>query len=349
MNLRRLARAAGMILGLAVLAAGSASAQTPAPPPRPADMLMVTLCGTSGPLPIPGRAKACVAIQAAGNLYLVDVGPESVENLLTWRLPLANAKAVFITHFHSDHIGDLGEFNMQSWVAGRQAALPVIGPKGIEEVVAGFNRAYAKDHEYRNAHHEHGAVRLPIAAGVMKPTAVTLPKPDPLGVATREVWSLDGLIVTAIAVEHSPAAPAFAYRFDYKGRSVVVSGDTRSFPPLAQSARGADVLIHEAQNEDMTHALAGSLEAAGQARLAAIMTNTVTYHTTPVQAAELARDAQVKTLVLTHLTQAGLPFYTPEAFTRGMDAVRGPPWKLAEDGMTIELPAGSDVIRYGHR
>ena len=149
-------------LALASGLVGTAAAQT-APV---TDSLKVTLCGTSGPLPIRDRAKPCVAIQAAGNLYLVDVGPESNENLSLWRIPTATAKAVFITHLHSDHIGDLGEFNMASWVAGRPAPLAVVGPAGVDKLAAGFNLAYEPDHGFRRAHHEHDGIKLPIPAGL---------------------------------------------------------------------------------------------------------------------------------------------------------------------------------------
>jgi len=314
------------------------------------DALTATLCGTSGPLPIRDRAKACVAIQAGGLLYLVDVGPESNKNLMLWRLPLGKVGAVFITHLHSDHVGDLGEFNMQSWVAGRPAPLTVVGPSGTDRLVAGFNEAYATDHGFRHAHHDHGVVKLPIDAGVMVAQVVTLPPaPDAEGVVRKVVWSQNGLTVTAIGVDHFPVVPAFGYRFDYKGRSVVISGDTRKWPSLATAAKGADVLIHEAQNSDMTKTMVGFLGAAGMARQASIMTDTLSYHTTPVEAAEIARDAKVKALVLTHLTQAGLPFFTPQAFTKGMNETGFTNWRLADDGLIITLPVGSEEITYGHR
>ena len=316
--------------------------------PAPHDDLKVTFCGTSGPLPIRDRAKPCTAIQAGGHLYLVDIGPESNKNLMLWRIPTATIAAVFITHLHSDHIGDLGEFNMQSWVAGRPAPLTVVGPAGVEHLAAGFNEAYAADHGFRRAHHEHDGVKLPIDIGLITAKVVTLPKPGADGVSEQVVWTQDGLTVTAIAVNHFPATPAFGYRFDYKGRSVVISGDTRKWPPLAKAAHGTDVLIHEAQNVAMNQAVVGFLQDAGQTRTASIMHDTLTYHTTPVEAAEIARDAGAKALVFTHLTQAGLPIFTPEAFTKGVDAVGGPSWKLADDGMTIDLPVGSDQIVYGH-
>jgi len=331
---------AGLVtLGL-LMAAGAAAA----------DSLKVSICGSSGPLPVRDRAKACVMIEAGDALFLVDAGPESTKNLMLWRSPLANARAVFITHLHSDHIGDLGEFNLQSWVMGRPGPLAVIGPPGVERLAAGFNEVYALDHGFRRAHHEHGDVKLPLDAGLLAAKPVALPeKPDANGVRSAVVWSEGGLKVTAIAVDHTPVAPAYAYRFDYKGRSVVVSGDTRKWPPLGEAAKGADVLIHEAQNADMTRAMASGLTMLGMARMSSIMKDTLTYHTTPVEAEEIAKAAGVKTLVLYHLTQSGLPFYTPEAFTKGMDAVGGPPWRLAKDGMTIDLPVGGASIDFGQK
>jgi len=334
------------LTAIAMLAGLGATARAADAP----DAMTVTFCGTSGPLPIRDRAKACTAIQAGGKLYLVDVGPESNKNLMTWRMPLATVGAVFITHLHSDHIGDLGEFNMQSWVAGRPGPLTVIGPQGVEHLVAGFNEAYSADHGFRHAHHDHGDVHLPIDDGVMVAHVVTMPSaPDAEGVIRKVVWQKDGLTVTAISVNHFPVTPAFGYRFDYKGRSVVISGDTRKWPPLAKAAKGADVLIHEAQNSDMNHTLTAFLRGSGQARTASIMNDTLSYHTTPVEAAEIARDAGVKALVLSHLTQAGLPFFTPEAFTKGMNETGFTNWRLAADGMTVTLPVGSDEIKYGQR
>lgn len=319
----------------------AAHAQSPAAPA--ADSLKVVFCGTSGPLPIVGRAKPCTAILAGGSLYLVDIGSESSENLQLWRLPMASAKAVFITHLHSDHIGDLGEFNMTSWVAGRPAPLLVVGPAGVDKLAAGFNTAYEIDHGFRRAHHEHDGIKLPIAAGLLQAKVVTIAQPD----GTAPAYKDGDLTVTAIRVAHDPVSPAFAYRFDYKGRSVVISGDTRKWPPLAVAAKGADVLIHEAQNNGMTRQMSQGLAMLGNARMSSIMGDTVTYHTEPVEAADLARAAGVKALVLSHLTQAGLPFYTPEAFTKGIEDGGKLDWRLAADGMTIDLPVGSAEVKFG--
>ena len=216
-----------LLIALAALAAAAVGAQAPAlaQPVAAPDALKVTLCGSSGPLPVRDRAKACVAIQAGGSMYLVDIGPEATENIMAWRMPVATAKAVFITHLHSDHIGEVGEFNMQSWVAGRPQPLALVGPPGITEVADGFNLAYHIDHGFRNAHHEHGEVKLPIPAGLLKAKAVAMPTTDgPGGVRKAIAWQDGALTVTAIQVAHDPVKPAYAYRFDYKGRSVVKIG-----------------------------------------------------------------------------------------------------------------------------
>lgn len=327
-----------LIAALTALAASPAAAQAAG-----GDGLRIIFVGTSGPLPVRDRAKPCIAILAGGALYLVDVGPEATENMMSWRLPVGAARAVFLTHLHSDHIGDLGEFNMQSWVQGRERPLALVGPSGVDKAARGFNLAYENDHVFRRAHHEHDGSRFPIAAGLIEPKVIRIPDGAPAAVA----WRDGDLTVTAIRVSHDPVSPAFGYRFDYRGRSVSISGDTRKWPAFAEASKGVDVMLHEAQNEAMTRQLSQALKGMGNARASAMMADTLSYHTTPVEAAEIARAAGAKRLVLYHLTQAGLPFFTPEAFTRGMDAGGPLDWRLARDGMTIDLPAGGEEIRFG--
>src|SRR5271155_1430721 len=101
------------------------------------DSLRVLLCGTGNPLANRERADACTAVFAGGNFYLVDVGPGAWKNLALWHIPAAHIAAVMITHFHSDHIGDLGEANLETWAQGRGPPLRVYGPPGVEQVVGG--------------------------------------------------------------------------------------------------------------------------------------------------------------------------------------------------------------------
>jgi ribonuclease Z len=304
------------------------------------DALRIAFCGTTGPLFDTKRAKICNVVIAGGKFYVVDIGPESTEVLNAWRLPMERLGGVFITHFHSDHIGELGEFNMQSWAQGRGKPLSVYGPPGVERVTAGFAEAYALDRDYRVAHH--GADLLSPDHWPMSPVAVALDGP-PLPTRDRRAIMLkDGdLTVTAIEANHSPIEPAYAYRFDYKGRSVVISGDTSKHLGLAEGAKGADVLIHEAQAKHIVEQMiAGSAES-GQARLNKIFQDIQNYHTSPVEAAEIANLAGVKLLVFTHFTPPPNNFLVAWSFQRGVSAVRADGVIMGEDNMLITLPLGA--------
>ena len=101
--------------------------------------MTVVLCGTGSPLADQERAGACTAVIAGGELVLVDVGPGSWETLDLTNVPTGELSAVLLTHFHSDHIGDLGEAMTQSWIAGRDTPLDVYGPVGTKQVVDGFD------------------------------------------------------------------------------------------------------------------------------------------------------------------------------------------------------------------
>jgi ribonuclease Z len=298
--------------------------------------LSVLLCGSGSPLPDFQRASACTMIAAGKDLYVVDSGPDSTRNLIAWRVPLAQVKGVLLTHFHSDHIGELGELRLQTWVAGRRAPLKVYGPPGVEDVVAGFNRAYSHDADYRTAHH--GEKFLP------REDVDMVAVPVPMSGATAPVFDANGLKVTAIRVDHGPVKPAYGYRFDYDGRSITVSGDTAYYPPLAKAALGSDVLVHEGQSLAMIAILGKVMTAAGRPRVAKIMHDIRTYHSTPVEAARIANMAQAKLLLITH-TIPPLPNRIAErAFLAGVSDVRPHGVLLGHDGTLIRLPDHSDAI-----
>lgn len=202
------------------------------------DALRVAICGSSAPLASAARAKACVAVFAGGKIYLVDVGPESVENLVLWGIPLSSVGGVMLTHFHSDHIGDLGELNLQTWAGGRPGPLDIYGGPGVERVVEGFNEAYRLDQGYRTAHH--GAQVMPPSTWPMVPHPIALSGPEtPAKDRTAVVLDQGGLRITAIEVDHTPIAPAYAYRFDYKGQSALITGDTKFHPPSPKRLEGS--------------------------------------------------------------------------------------------------------------
>jgi ribonuclease Z len=301
------------------------------------DALRVLLCGTSSPIPSPRRAEACTAVFAGGHMWIVDTGPGSWRTLALRRIRGEAIGAVFYTHLHSDHIGELGEFNLQTWAAGRPGPLRVYGPDGVTELVHGFAEAYAADTRFRVAHH--GAALLPPERAAMIPMPVLLGGAD----ATR-VLDEDGVVVTAFAVTHDPVKPAFGYRFDYGGRSVVVSGDTRPCPNLVTQARGADVLVHEVQANALVRIMEGAAREAGETRIAKILGDIPSYHTDPADAADEAIAAGVQLLVFTHFTPPPDNPVLRHIFRR--DVTRAPPGGVVfgEDGTLIVLPTGSAAV-----
>jgi ribonuclease Z len=298
--------------------------------------LSVLLCGTGSPLPDPTRASACTMIAAGKDLYVVDSGLGSTKNLLLWHVPLAQVKGVFITHFHSDHIAELGELRLQTWGAGRRTPLKVYGPPGVEDVVAGFNQAYSHDADYRTKHH--GENFLP------REDVDLIAVPVPMSGATAPVFDANGLKVTAIRVNHGPVKPAYGYRFDYAGRSISISGDTSYYPPFAEAARGSDVIVHEAQNNDLVAVLGSVFTAAGRPRPAKIMHDIPDYHTTPVEGARIANQANAKLLLFTHLIPPLPNWIAERAFLGGVSETRHGDWMLGRDGTLIRLPGHSVVI-----
>jgi len=310
------------------------------------DALRVAVCGSSAPLPSAERAKACVAVFAGGKFYVVDTGPESTENLVLWGIPLSAVGGVLLTHFHSDHIGDLGELNLQTWAGGRPGPLDVYGGPGIEGVVGGFNAAYSLDQGYRTTHH--GEEVMPSKTWPMIAHTVELDgEPTPAKDRTGLVLDDGELRITAIEVDHAPIEPAYAYRFDYKGRSVVVTGDLKNHRPLVEGAKDADVLVSEAIAVNMTRSLGSAATAANRPGTAAIMHDIEDYHITPEEAARIANDAGVKLLVYYHLLPAPDGFLPRQLFAQGLSEVRPDDWTIADDGSMYTLPIGSTDIFIG--
>lgn len=308
------------------------------------DGLNLVLCGAGSPLPDPQRAGPCVAVIAGSRVVIVDAGSGAIRNLAPAGIPVGRVDDVLLTHFHSDHIDGLGELMLQRWAGGnRSEPLPVHGPTGVESVVEGFNRAYTHDFGYRVAHHGPTIVPPAGAGGRARPFA--LPK-EGEGVV---VLDADGFKVTAFAVTHAPVEPAVGYRFDYRGRSLLISGDTAKSANLAHFAKDVDLLVHEALAPHLVDILTAGARQAGAQNMAQLTVDILDYHTTPVQAAEIARDAGARHLLYYHIVPA-LPLRRLEhIFVRGVSEVYDGGVTVGRDRSWVSLPAGSDEIRIGRR
>ena len=297
--------------------------------------LTALVCGSRSPLPHPRRAETCILINAGGSYYVIDVGDGSASNLRSYGVNLGKIKAVLLTHLHSDHISDLADIHMGTWVAqSRTKRLDVYGPSGVEFVTKGFEDAYKLDFKYRNEHH----------GDEVAPINIVGFDPHPVDLLNPVVINENGLKVTAFKVPHDPVKPALGYRFDFKGRSIVISGDTSYSENLITYAKDADVLFHEAQANHILEIMKGVANKVGNPLTAKILDDITTYHTTPKDAAKVANLANVDHLVFYHLTPSPRNSMMERMFFRGVNKIRKD-WSVADDGTMVVLPLDSDEIK----
>jgi ribonuclease Z len=308
------------------------------------DGLHVLLCGAGGPLPSDNRSGPCLVIIAGETVVLVDAGSASARNLTAVGLRPADIEDVFLTHFHSDHIDGLGELATLRWAgSGWQEPLPVHGADGVERVVDGFNAAYSQDQVYRTEHH--GEAVTPPAAWGMTAKSFALPAAGESPVVLKRA----GLTVRAFAVDHAPIFPAIGYRFDYKGRSVVVSGDTSKSANLIEQSENVDVLVHEALSRKLVGIMNAAAKRAGAANMTKITDDITNYHASPVEAAESAEEAGAKFLLFYHVVPP-LPVAVLESvYVEGVSEAYSGRFEIGVDGTFISLPANSDEIEIDER
>lgn len=308
------------------------------------DSLGVALCGAGSPMPSPDRAGPCTVITAGRHVYLVDIGEGGVRNLARMGYGAGRVEAVFLTHFHSDHIDSLGALALQHWgTSGSSQPLALYGPPGVETVAQGFNLAYSLDRGYRIAHHGTAVMRPP-AFGLQ-----ALPQNAPANGDPLLVMDKSGLKVFAFRVDHRPVDPAYGYLFVYKGRRIVVSGDTRPTRSVERAAARADVLVHEALAPNMVAMQQAAARRAGRPDLEHIFHDIPSYHTSPAQAATIADRAHARMLLLTHIVPP-LPYAILEGpflgDARGRFHGR---LEIGHDGDEVLLPVASDAIEMKRR
>ena len=293
-------------------AQGAARPAMPVAPPS--DSLKVVLLGTAaGPLINMQQYGASTLVEAGGQRLLFDCGRGATFRLAQAGVPIGSITRVFFTHLHSDHVMQLPDLLLTGWETGRRALpLAVWGPTGTGAMMNHLLAAFDFDIRTRRDVDEH----FP-AAGI------TVVSHDI--VRDSVVFAENGLTVTAFLVDHGVVQPALGYRVDYRGRSVVLSGDTRVSENLISHARGVDVLIHEAIDPE---ALRARLDHPSPATIDAI----IAHHTTPEQAGTVFRRVAPRLAVYSHAPNtARLIAQTRTTYT---GSLQGP-----EDLLTIFIAA----------
>lgn len=302
------------------------------------DGMHVAVCGAGGPMPSSQRSGPCVAIIVNEKMFVVDAGTNGARNLGRMRLNAGQIEAVLLTHFHSDHIDGLGELAMLRWITGtHNSPLTVLGPPGVSTVVDGFNKAYSQDAIHRFDHH--GTDVADLNGSGMMPRKFSVPEKGEKAV----VYNRDGLLIEVFSVNHAPISPAVGYLFTYRDRSVLISGDTTKNSNVELFSQDVDLLVHEALSPKLLQMMSDAARKAGNVSASKIFYDVLDYHTSPVEAAEIARDAGAKHLLYYHIVP---PLDIPgldAIWLGGVDDIFND-YTLGADGTLISLPANSSEI-----
>jgi ribonuclease Z len=295
-------------------------------------------------MPDPTRAGPCTVVIAGQDEFIVDSGTGSTKILSLMNLPPARVTGIFITHYHSDHIADLGELLLQRWASGAaHTPVDIYGPTGLDPLVNGLKTAYGLDAGYREVHH--GPKVVPPGGFGATPHTFAIDA----NAADVTLIDRSDLKVIAFPVDHGPVKPAVGYLFVYKGRRVVVSGDTTASPRLEAASKDADVLVHEGLAPNLVALQRQAALAHGRDNLAAIFHDILEYHTTPEQAAGIAERAHVSFLLFTHVIPP-LPLEALEGpFLGKSRQIFHGQIQVGHDGDFISLPAGTREIRTSNR
>ena len=312
---------------------------------------LVLLGTAAAPFPVPGRAGISSALVVDGRVFVVDCGRGAPSGFADAGLDFARLEAVFLTHLHADHIGDLPGMILYPWgvrtgTAGPLAPLRVYGPTRPDKLPEGD----ATFHRDTTIHPERPApgtadlvgsilaafayhlnvmpldAHMPDAGALVRAVDIRVPARDE-GAAEVPVVVLDddAVRVSAVAVTHGRAVPALGYRFDTVDGSVVFSGDTTVNDDLIALAQGADILVH--QVADLGYLGRHGTDAAELERMAAL-------HTDITEVGGVAERAGVGELILSHYLPAD-----PRAITEAEWAQR------AGQGFSGTTTAGRDGLR----
>jgi ribonuclease Z len=284
----------------------------------------VTLLGTGTPIPRPDRFGPATLVEAGSIRLLIDAGRGATMRLYQLGVPIGTLDALMLTHYHSDHTIGVPDVWLTGWLkshyARRASPFHVIGPTGARALMENLQRAYAADIKIRLEDE-----KLP-PEGIK----VEVSEFDADGV----VFDKNGLKVIAFEVDHGHVIkPAYGYRFDYGGRSAVLSSDTRYNKNVITHGTGADLLIHE-----VAYARPEALKEAHIQRI-------IAHHTTPGEAGAVFAAAKPKLAVYTHLvlpaTDAIAPPTLDEVIAETRQGYDGP-LVIGEDLMRFEI--GDEVV-----
>ncbi|MEM7472262.1 MAG: MBL fold metallo-hydrolase [Pseudomonadota bacterium] len=279
----------------------------------------ITLLGTKGGPAIRqgGAMPTSSLLQFGGQTILIDCGIGVTRSTVWSGASLLEIDAIFITHLHSDHVLELGPLLYTAWTTGLNHQVRVYGPEGIESYWENFLQAMAFDYAIRLDDEGRPPLRDLVEVTTYGPGLVI---------------EGDELSVAAFRVDHPPVTDCFALRFEAGGKSVVFSADTCYFPPLAEFAKGANILVHEAMLTAGVDKIVARTPGAGR-----LHEHLLASHTPADDAGRIASAAMVGQLVLNHLVPADDPDFDEKDWTAEVSKTWNGAVTLGHDGLTIPI------------
>ena len=280
-------------------------------------MRVITL-GTGSPTPTLERAGTAILVEIAGEPILVDAGPRVVYELMRNEVDPGAVERLFLTHHHMDHTLSFFHLALVGWTAGRES-MTVFGPAGTDAFIHALHECWERDIRYRQEVGYDDSIEhietVPVEAGFAH---------------EAETFSVE-----ALPVRHS--IETYGYRFEATatGRTVVCSSDTAKFDGLVDFAAGADCLVMSCglmpvgEPPETGFVWERYTEPYDEEKLETLKR----VHVTPTQAGEVAAEARVDTLVLTH----AVPYPDRERTVEQAEAAFDGEVVLADDGTTIDL------------
>ena len=272
----------------------------------------VTLLGTGSPQPVMNRFGPSILVEAGNQKFLFDAGRGVLQRLMQAKVRWKDINALFLTHLHSDHLVGLPDLWLTGWLISdrRDTPLQIFGPEGTKNLMTHLRQAFDYDIGIRELDDK------------TSPTGIEVITTE---IHQGVIFEKSGVKITAFDVDHLPVKPAFGYRIDYDGKSVVFSGDTRPTENLIRFAQGTNLLVHEVVVPEAFKQMNYHPE-----RVAGI----VKHHTTVEQAAEIFSRVKPQLAVYSHIVP---PTASAEEIINRTKKIYSGDVQVGEDLMTIEL------------
>jgi ribonuclease Z len=262
--------------------------------------LSLFFAGTGGSVPSPRRGLPSILVRFGGDRLLFDCG-EGTQRQLLRSIGLADVDSIFITHFHADHWLGLPGMLKSFALREREQPLAIYGPKGLRQVMDSLRFVYGRLPYELSVTELEPAQAIRFDGYGVTPVPASHRGASAVGYAIVEdsrPGHLDARLAQELGVTPGPdfgrlargetvagVRPEQVLGEARQGRKIVISGDTSPCETIAIASHEADLLVHEATFAEQESQRAQQ-----------------TGHSTARQAAELARDADVRMLALTHIS-----------------------------------------------